>query len=69
MPKFIKLSPKNEKIKDFYVNADRIVYFSGGKAEEGTALVFSDGRSELVKESTESVLNLLKSSNKPEDAT
>ena len=59
MPKFIKLTSYNEKIKEFYVCTDKIVYFASAKGYEGTVLSFVDGKAEKVMESPESVLNLL----------
>ena len=69
MPKFIKLTSYNEKIKEFYVCTDKIVCFASAKGYEGTSLAFEDGKLEKVMESPESVINLLKSADKEGDVT
>ena len=59
MPKFIKLTPYNEKIKDFYVCVDKIAYFASAAGYEGTAISFMDRKMERVMESPETVKELL----------
>lgn len=59
MPKFIKLTPYNEKIKDFYVCVDKIAYFASAAGYEGTAISFIDGKMERVKELPETIKGLM----------
>ena len=60
--KFIKLTLPEDDVAA-YINIDHIACFVATK--KGTAIIFSDDKTEIVKETLEEILELIENAEKP----